>query len=104
MRPHASSRVLCLVGVTSLFSSFLAACGGSSSETPPPRRPDFEVLAATTEETPPPAKPNAKPAGSALTRDDPEKPVEKSSGTWGTEPAAPSAPPAPDDVKIELKE
>ncbi len=98
MRPHASSRVLCLVGVTSLFSPFFAACGGSSSETPPPRRPDFTALATAPERAPAPPQPDTKPTSSALTRDYPEKPVEKSPGTWGTEPAA------QDDLKIELKE
>gem|GEM_PF-1238395 len=98
MRPHASSRVLCLLGVTSLFSSLLPACGGSSSETPPPRRPDFTALKARPEDMPPPAASDTKPTSSALTRDYPDNSDAKSPGTWGTEPAA------PEDVKIELKE
>jgi len=63
----------------------LAACGGSSSETPPPLEPDprgFHYAPAL----PPTASESdagAAPSSSSNLRDDDDKPHTKANSTWG---------------------
>src|SRR5690349_18754317 len=67
-----------------LFASFLAACGGSSSETPPPLEPDPHDHYRASRITAPEASSAspAKPAGDEADDDDdvPRKPARS---TWG---------------------
>lgn len=86
-------RTISMFVVSLACVTLLSACGGSSSETPPPLEPDPHALPAR------PAAARAKSATPSLNLDDDLEPsAPRARGTWGTGRArteAPALAPAP---------
>lgn len=80
-----------------LLSLCAVACGGSSSETPPPLQPDPTSARYTGPRMPNPADDAAPPASAEPVEDDADdQPRKPAAATWGTGKATHAAPaPAP---------